>query len=456
MVVLASGAVTYSTAQWVSESAFDEILVSRAHGLLIHLDADGPHALQAISAQADRLLRNDRRDDIYFRVVGVNGEYLGGDADLPLDEVRDDAAPSVGASTLTSAARSTSLALAPPEPVFYDTRFDDVPVRAVRLRQLDGSQVIDVVIAETLKKRSEAVRRLLTGFGAAAALLVATAVLAVRFGIPYGLAPLRRLEARIKARSGADLTPVDSTHVPVEIAELVRALNQLFARLREAQDAQRRFLQDAAHQLRTPLAGLQIQLELIEHRDGDIDHEAIASLRRSVNRVTRLTNQLLALARAEAGTRHLSTSAVVELAPLIDDTLEDWLRIADARRIDLGVARDIIAIRGDPTLLHALIDNLVDNALKYTPHGGRVNLTCTIVDGDAEIEVCDNGPGIPAAARERVFTRFYRAPGTAASGSGLGLPIAREIAEAHRGSIEIDSGENGAGTCVRVRLPMQK
>ena len=456
MVVLAAGAVTYSTAQWVSEWAFDESLLNRAHGLMIHLDADSTDPMTPISTQTDRLLRTDRRDRIYFRVVGANGEHLNGDAGLPLDESPTDVPTPKATYAHARATPSTSLALTPPEGVFYEADYDGERVRVVRLAHRDASRHIDIVVAETMHKRREAVRRLLTGFGAAAALLAVTAALAVRFGLPYGLAPLRRLEARIKARSGADLTPVDATDVPMEIAELVRALNQLFARLREAQDAQRHFLQDAAHQLRTPLAGLQIQLELLQQHHAGASHEAIESLRRSVGRVTRLTNQLLVLARAEAGTRQLNNTSAVELAPLIDDALEEWLRTADTRQIDLGVERDLVSIPGDPTLLRALIDNLVDNALKYTPPGGQVNLRCTVVDGEAEIEVSDTGPGVSEEARERVFTRFYRAPGAAAMGSGLGLPIAREIAEAHHGSIEIGSGRNGRGTCLRVRLPAQK
>lgn len=456
MVVLAAGAVTYSTAQWVSEWAFDESLLNRAHGLLIHLDADRTDPLTPISAQTDRLLRIDRWDKIYFRVVGANGEHLNGDAGLPLDESLTDTASPTATNARARAAASTSLPLTPPDAVFYEADYGGERVRVVRLAHRDASRHIDILVAETMHKRREAVRRLLTGFGAAAALLVVTAALAVRFGIPYGLAPLRRLEARIKTRSGADLTPVDSTHVPMEIAELVRALNLLFGRLREAQDAQRRFLQDAAHQLRTPLAGLQIQLELLQQHDAGANREAIESLLRSVGRVTRLTNQLLVLARAEAGTRQMDSASAVELAPLIDDALEDWLRIADARQIDLGIERDIVSIPGDPTLLRALIDNLVDNALKYTPPGGQVNLRCTMVDGEVEIEVSDTGPGISDEARKRVFTRFYRAPGAAAMGSGLGLPIAREIAKAHHGSIEIGRGRNGRGTCLRVRLPALK
>ncbi len=205
--------------------------------------------------------------------------------------------------------------------------------------------------------------------------------------------------------------------------------------------------------MRTPLAGLQMQLELLEARP--LDQKARNELRQSVNRVTRLANQLLALARAESGGRMLADTLPIELAPLIDDLVEGWLRIADQRAIDLGIHREAVSMIGDPTLLQELISNLMDNALKYVPDGGSVTLRCasnTATD-QIEIDVSDTGPGIPESVREQVFERFYRNAGTQVSGSGLGLSIAREIVRCHHGDIHIINAPQGQGTLVRVRLP---
>ena len=294
--------------------------------------------------------------------------------------------------------------------------------------------------------------RLLLGFVSAGALLLLAAGIAAGLGIPSGLAPLERIEESLRRRSGADLSPIDPKGVPDEVREVVRALNGLLERQRNASARQREFLQDAAHQLRTPLAGLQMQLELLESRP--LDEAARHRLRVSVARVVRLANQLLALARAEAGGRLVADAAEVELASLIDPLVEDWIERADERGIDLGVEREPVRMTGDPTLLQELIANLMDNALKYCDEGGKVSLHCAREDNQVCIEVVDDGPGIPREVREQVFERFYRHAGTRASGSGLGLSIAREIVRGHGGSIAIEDGPQGHGTRVRVLLPL--
>ena len=170
----------------------------------------------------------------------------------------------------------------------------------------------------------------------------------------------------------------------------------------------------------------------------------------------RLANQLLALARAEAGERLIADATEVDLAALIDAMVEDWVDRADARSIDLGVEREPVRLHGDPTLLQELIANLMDNALKYGRAGGMVGLRCVMQDEHVLIEVCDDGPGIAPAVREQVFERFYRHAASQADGTGLGLSIAREIVRSHGGHIAIDDGPNGRGTCVRVSLPLNR
>jgi two-component system sensor histidine kinase TctE len=185
-----------------------------------------------------------------------------------------------------------------------------------------------------------------------------------------------------------------------------------------------------------------MQLELLESRP--LDEAARHRLRVSVARVIRLANQLLALARAEAGGRLVADASEVELVTLIDPLVEDWIERADERGIDLGVEREPVRMTGDPTLLQELIANLMDNALKYCDQGGKVSLHCAYEGEQVCIEVVDDGPGIPREVREQVFERFYRHAGTRASGSGLGLSIAREIVRGHGGNITIDDGPTSA------------
>jgi two-component system, OmpR family, sensor histidine kinase TctE len=217
-----------------------------------------------------------------------------------------------------------------------------------------------------------------------------------------------------------------------------------------AQAQQRSFLQNAAHQLRTPLANLQMQVELLGSSPAPDQLERVT---RATVRVTRLANQLLALARAEAGERLMVDATPVDLAPLIDDMLDDWVIQADRRRIDLGVHRQSACVTGDGTLLRELLANLMDNALKYASTGGRVSLHCTAHAGEVLMTVEDDGPGIAPQERARVFTRFYRTPGSAGSGVGLGLAIVQEIVRAHRGRLEFETPSAGTGLRVRVSLP---
>ncbi len=442
LLVFAAGGVAYGTAKTVVSAAYDQNLVNLAHGIAGHVHPQVGGIELALSREAEMVLRTDTLDRIFFRVRDDTGAILGGDTDLP---------PLGDASGISAAGPGRTRS---PIPEFADIDYRNESIRAVRMYRPIGQRGVYITVAETLNKRNDALDRLLLGFGSVAALLLAAVGIAARFGIPSGLSPLARLEHSLAARSGTDLTPIDPEGVPLEIREVVRALDGLLERLRAANNAQRHFLQDAAHQLRTPLAALQIQLELLV--DG-ADAAAIARLQHSVARLTRLANQLLALARAESGPRLIAAASPIELAPLIDALVEDWLQLADQKGIDFGVQREPITITGDPTMLQELIANLVDNALKYTPTGGCVTLRCTCEGDFVAIEVVDDGAGIPEAVRERVFERFYRLPdaGASGSGSGLGLAIAREIVHCHRGSISIDAGDDGRGTCVRVRLPLE-
>lgn len=427
--LFAGGWLAYRVAEDVVSAAYDQSLLNLANGLANRVRNEYGVITIALPKEAEDVLRTDTVDRIYFRVRDDMGHIVAGDSDLP---------------PLESSDRDL-------RPHFYEAIYRGEAIRGVRLHPEQGNASFYVTVAETLGKRQKAIQDLLIGFGLAVSLVLVAVGGAVRFGIPSGLAPLRRLEQELTNRSGQDLTPVDLSGAPLEIRAVVLALNVLLGRLREANSAQREFLQDAAHQLRTPLASLQVQIELLQAEAGR--SPALERLRQSVTRVTRLANQLLALARAEAGGRLMADASDVDLAELVDDMLEDWLRLADQKHIDFGVQRGAAHVIGDPTLLRELIANLVDNALKYTQSGGQVTLRCMTCGTTLEIDVSDNGPGIPEGQRESVFERFRRLPGSSASGSGLGLPISREIVACHGGTIDVASGTNGSGTCIRVRMP---
>ena len=271
--------------------------------------------------------------------------------------------------------------------------------------------------------------------------------------VSRGLLPLAKLAHSVQARTPESLEPLLETEVPDEVKPLVFSLNDLLVRLKVALSAQRAFVADAAHELRTPLTALQLQVQLVE-RAASVEERAVAlgELKSGLQRTTHAVQQLLTLARQEPGAVEYRFDSV-NLADLVRHSVVGHERLAEARAIDLGVTQsDAVAVSGDADALRILLDNLVDNALNYTPRGGRVDVSCGLADGQAFLEVADSGDGIPAAERERVFDRFYRRDGEGdgeTTGSGLGLSIVRMIVERHGARVTLADSEAG-GLLVRV------
>ncbi len=284
----------------------------------------------------------------------------------------------------------------------------------------------------------------------------------VWFGIARSMAPLERLAAAVGRRSPRSLAPLAESGQPREVQPLVAALNGLLARLDHALDAQRAFIADAAHELRTPLTAVHLQAQLAERAGSDAERAtALAELRAGLDRATHLVGQLLTLAREEPGVAERPL-ARVNLADLARSVIADHVALAAARGIDLGLAdvdapgANEAAVSGDAAGLRTLLSNLVDNALRYTPTGGRVDVAVAAGDGTPTLSVRDCGPGIAPDEEARVFDRFYRAPGTAdQAGSGLGLAIVRSVALRHGATVALGPGLGGPvgpGLGVTVRF----
>jgi two-component system OmpR family sensor kinase len=269
-----------------------------------------------------------------------------------------------------------------------------------------------------------------------------------------GLAPLGALAATLGQRAPSSLAPVPLADAPEEVQPLVRALNDLLARLGDAFDTQRRFAADAAHELRTPLTALTLQIQLAR-RAASPEEQALAldRLEQGVKRATRLVQQLLTMARLDPDAARPAAS--FDLAAVAAAVVDDLQPLAEQRRLALRLDATPVTLRGQEDALRILLANLVDNALRYTPPGGTVAVRVTPGGSDdALVEVADNGPGIPDDERTRVFDRFYRGRGAAAGGSGLGLAIVRQIVNLHGGSIRLDRSASG-GLLVSARFPAE-
>jgi two-component system sensor histidine kinase TctE len=437
-----SVAITYVVAQNIADVPYDRALASHLHTLARQVHTvDGKTALD-MTEPVRSLLRANETNSVFWLVLGGHGQYLGGDRELPLPKGADVAVPGA-------------------------VRYEDSTLRGFAIRlaytRVDAGTPGDtpalVIVAETAERRAQLANDIIKGVIIPQFVVLPIAVLLVWFGLSRGVAPLNALQQRLRARRPDDLSPIDARATPSEIAPLVAAINDLLERLSATVQTQRRFVADAAHQLKTPLAGLRTQAELAL-RDASPD-EMQTSLRHLVagsERATRLVNQLLLLARAENSAT--VGMAATDLNALACEQTTQWAPQALAIGIDLGFeeADRPVAIAGNAILLAELLNNLVDNALRYTPRGGRVTVRVRALSGTALLEVEDSGPGIAPEERERVFDRFYRVLGTTAEGSGLGLAIVREIAQKHGATVELADhpapGYALRGLKITVRFPL--
>jgi two-component system OmpR family sensor kinase len=331
--------------------------------------------------------------------------------------------------------------------------FSDLTVDGVRWRiyaQAFGPRIVQVAQPEAVRLRLSA--RAALGNVAPFLLLLPVAALVVWFGVGRGLAPLTDVAAQVRARTPRTLSPLPEQRLPDELRPLAHALNDLLLRLEAALDAQRQFVADAAHELRTPLTAVRLQTQLLDRAESEADKgEALDALREGLKRASHLTEQLLVMARLDPDAA--VPRADVDLAALARDAVAELEPLAHDRGVDLGVDLAGARLSGEPDNLRALVRNLVDNAVRYTPAGGRVDVSVRAEAGAAVLAVEDTGPGIPPAERERVFDRFYRASGAPAGGSGLGLAIVRRVADRHGASVALDDGAGGSGLRVTVRFP---
>ncbi|OON61140.1 two-component sensor histidine kinase [Massilia sp. KIM] len=284
------------------------------------------------------------------------------------------------------------------------------------------------------------------------AVMMPILMLVVWWVVSGSLEPVARVRSQVASRQADDLSPVSEAGLPDEVRPLVQELNLLFGRVRTAFDAQQNFVADAAHELRTPLAALKLQAQSLDRADNpDARKLAVARLTAGIDRATRLVEQLLVLARQEASAAGGAATRPVDLSDLARRTVADLAGVAAAKGVDVGVQQaDAASVDGQPDALQILLRNLVDNAIKYTPAGGTVDIS-VLAEGDTVVvRVEDSGPGIPVEERERVFDRFYRVAGSEAAGSGLGLAIIKAIAERHGATLTLGQSERLGGLAASV------
>jgi len=333
--------------------------------------------------------------------------------------------------------------------------FSDAVVNGTRYRVYSLQTPLQTVqIAQDMDARQARARTLALRATLPMALMAPILMLAVGLIIARSLAPIERMRRNVARRADDDLSPLPESGLPDEVRPLVHELNLLFDRVGSAFEARKNFVADAAHELRSPLTALKLQTEALRRATDDATREtAIARLQLGIERSIHLVGQLLMLARQESGEEAAAPPSPVDLEELVRQTIANALARAQARGIDIGVAEaEPASVPGHAAALRILLGNLVDNAIKYAPEGGQVDVTLATLDDAVLLSVEDNGAGIAPDERERAFDRFYRVSGTPADGSGLGLAIVKTIAERHGASVELGSSERLGGLRVTVRF----
>jgi two-component system sensor histidine kinase TctE len=431
LVVLLAGTISdYISSINPVRDAYDRALADAALAMAGYVrTSDGGRMKLELPDEAIGVLRADAIDSIYFRVSGPDGTLIAGDLDLP------------------QATRSGT------NPSFTTAMYRGQPTRIASYRSTSNGEVVTTTVAETLNKR-ELVRTQLLSTVLTADLVELVAILAlVWLGVSLALRPLHALRDQIARRSARELEPLSARTVPAEVRTLVDALNRLFRRISDSSRAQQEFLESATHQLRTPLAGIQAQLELL------VAEEPMPSKRERLNltllatrRLSHTTQQLLALARSEHSAATYADFRSVDLAAVMEATVADRVSRAVSADVDLGADLQTAEVYGIAWLLAEAATNLVDNAITYTPPGGSITVRCGKRQSCVFFEVVDTGVGIPPDERTRVTERFFRGTLSRGSGSGLGLAIVADVAQLHGATLSITAGPDDRGTCVRLEF----
>jgi two-component system sensor histidine kinase TctE len=437
------GMACYAFAVHYANTVYDGWLFDSVKSLALVVERTDRGVTLDLPQSALRLFVWDVADTTYYRVTGTRSGFIAGRRDFPaMPQDIDGLVNYQGAGLFNGVIDGEA-----------------VRVAALELPLEQFGETVTVQVAETKNKRRKLAREVLASVLLPQVVLIGAAALILWFGIRRGLAPLGSLAERLQAQDTRRLQPLAGDGVPLEVQPLAAALNDLLARLESAQTAQRRFVADSAHQLRTPLTSLKLNMEqVLQDVEAGAGSEAVAPMllecARAVERVTRLSNQLLLLARAEPDAIANTPFERLDLAALARSVGAEWVPRALQRGIDisLDVPGQPVPVGGNPVLLAEALNNLLDNAIKYHPGGGRISIEVQ-AQPRAAVRIADDGPGIPPALREPALKRFFRVDRSGSEGSGLGLAIVHEIVRSHGGTLLLGDGLDGRGLGALIVLP---
>jgi two-component system sensor histidine kinase TctE len=434
LLLVLDGIYCYALSAHFANLAYDRWLIDDADSLTQALSVQNGRASVVLPRVALAIFKFDDYDQTSYRVSTADGRVLANDGALPAVAPGPDGKPLLTSMTING---------------------KPMRIVATQVRVPGSDEVVHLVVGETVNKRATLLSQILLEMALPQLGLLLGALLFVRFAVDRGLRPLTVVSAAIEARGHDLLTPVSEEGLPWEARILVSRINDLLGGLEHTITAQRRFVADAAHQLRTPLAAVSLHAERAQRSpDAESRNQALRGLQTSVVRAARVTQQLLALARSGPEAAVTRTLSRLDLTALARTVGENWIGPALARHMDFGFVapEHPVMVQGHAGLLEELLNNLIDNALRYCPQGASVTVTVS-TSAFPELSVTDDGPGIAESERERIFERFHRGATVDAEGCGLGLAIVREIATVHGAAVKAEPGRDGCGTSFVVRFP---
>jgi two-component system sensor histidine kinase TctE len=427
IIIVTGSGVVYFVAHREATVAYDRALMDVSLALASQVEIVDHDLHLQLPSIAEKVLLVDGYDKLYYEVFEPEGRTIAGNSELPrpTQSFEDDK-------------------------LYYDGNLKGKAVRIAALSSVHHGIPFIVLSAETKLKRDWLAGEIVLAMLVPEGLLIIAAVFMIRRSVRHGLASIQPLREELLRRTHTDLSQLPLKNIPEEIYPIFAEVNELLARLSKALDANQRFIADASHQLRTPIAALQAEAEMALRC-----HDPSDSLKRIVagtRRITHLAHQLLTLSRLEP--QQTRSHKIIDLAELTKNAAERWVVLATQRKIDLGFELNTAKVMGDEIWLEELFNNLIDNAIRYTPLGGTVTVRCNSTSSNTIWEVEDSGPGIPTEEHERIFERFYRLDTTGVDGCGLGLAIVREIAYNHHASIAIEKGSSLEGALIRIIFPL--
>jgi len=439
IIIILDSSFLFYQGDTLRRETFDRDLAETAKSVGLIFKKSSEKKLHDIDENSISLLLTEPHDKMFYSIRDDQGRLLFGNPDVAYRKAED---------------------LDPTDPDDFNVYFDTIKNEGVRVVSIPIEHPINKVkkqffiqVAETRNQRTEIQRQIIFWIVIPQLILLISALILVRFAVKRGLSPILYLNEKIITRSYRDLKPIDINNVPLEVDRLVTSLNNLMSELDNAIKSENRFVNDAAHQLRTPLAGILAQIQLAqESKNKDEIHNRLEQISQSSKRLIHIINQLLSLSKTQPEAAHSSNFQKMDLVNLTKKTMEDLFPLADLKKIDLGYEGPLkeALIEGDEKKLYDLIHNLVENAIKYTPSSGKVNVSIENKNNKICLIVEDTGKGIPKDDQQNIFKRFYRGDNVSQAGddagAGIGLAIVKEIANMHEATIEIDSRNEKSGT----------